>query len=109
MQEDAAKRQHYLDVLARYALFVTEGCITAPTNPNVGTAACPPHGLGWVIPNGKDKGAVGDGWYEKMLNSEAYTISTATTGSCALPAMAALPGLQFDTTLLDNIAEVGIV
>ena len=33
--------------------------------------------------SGKDKGALGDGWYKKTINLTPYTISTATTGSCA--------------------------
>lgn len=40
-------------------------------------------GTGWVHTSGKDKGAVGDGWYMKTINLTPYTISTATTGSCA--------------------------
>lgn len=40
-------------------------------------------GAGWVHTSGKDKGALGDGWYKKTINLTPYTISTATTGSCA--------------------------
>lgn len=40
-------------------------------------------GTGWVHTSGKDNGALGDGWYKKKINLTPYTISTATTGSCA--------------------------
>ena len=33
--------------------------------------------------SGNNKGALGDGWYKKTINLTPYTISTATTGSCA--------------------------
>ena len=47
---------------------------------------CPKAGAGtegWVIRSGHDSGGLGDGWYESKLNDEVYTISTATSGSCA--------------------------
>ena len=45
---------------------------------------------GWVITSGKDAGALGDGYYQGMLNSEPYTISTATTGGAFYAEMAAI-------------------
>lgn len=81
---DAARLRSYETALKRYTLFVTEGCATAPAKPNVYTKQCPPKGQGWVIPAPHaDAGALGDGYYEKEINLTPYTISTATTGSCA--------------------------
>ena len=60
---DPPRQAKYLEAMQKYHLFVTEGCKTAPTNPPVGTAECPPTGTGWVHTSGKDKGALGDGWY----------------------------------------------
>lgn len=92
LQPDASKLVVYRKAMERYATFVTGGCSTPPTDPHVtnitGATGCPPiDGQGWVITNGVDKGALGDGWYKQELNSGAYTISTATTGSCAFVEM----------------------
>jgi len=92
LQHDATAVAAYKAAMERYALFVTKGCTTPPTKPNVtgivGPAGCPDaSGEGWVITAGADTGALGDGWYKRMLNSGAYTIATATTGSCAFVEM----------------------
>lgn len=40
---DTQRKEKYLDAMQKYHLFVTEGCIKAPTNPPVDpTGACPP-------------------------------------------------------------------
>lgn len=114
LQRDPIKLQRYATALAKYASFVTEGCISAPTNPPVGTTACPASGngtLGWVITAGKDRGGLGDGWYEKRLNDKVYTIATATTGSCAFVETAKLVRdghpipLRFPVETLDTIGK----
>jgi hypothetical protein len=92
LQTDAAKVQQYNHAMQRYATFVTVGCETPPTTPHTtnvtGPAGCPATpGQGWVITSGRDAGALGDGWYKDMLNVGAYTIATATTGSCAFVEM----------------------
>jgi hypothetical protein len=80
----AERQVTYLAAMEKYFLFVTEGCDKPPTNPaKAGATSCPPKGSGWVIESGKNKGALGDGWYMKQINLTPYTISTATTGSCA--------------------------
>ena len=81
----AADRQlKYLSAMEKYALFVNEGCDKPPTNPAKAAAtSCPPKGRGWVIDTGAAMGAIGDGWYMEKINLTPYTISTATTGSCA--------------------------
>jgi hypothetical protein len=95
---EPARQEKYLAAMHKYHLFVTEGCKTAPTNPPVDpTGECPPNGTGWVHTDGKDKGALGDGWYKKTINLTPYTISTATSGSCAfveLDVIAPSPALQ---------------
>lgn len=83
---ETSRKQIYESALHKFKLFVTEGCVKAPTNPNVGTELCPPaNATGWVLPASKfadTAGALGDGWYKDELNYFPYTISTATTGSC---------------------------
>ena len=64
----SARRTKYISAMQKYKLFVTEGCITAPTNPDVGTTVCPPSGEGWVHTNGVNKGALGDGWCESRMH-----------------------------------------
>jgi hypothetical protein len=84
LQPDADKKAGYEDAMEKFKLFVTTGCNTPPDIGSAKTAGvCPPVGKGWVIDGeGPNKGALGDGWYKDELNSEPYTISTATTGSC---------------------------
>ena len=65
LQTDAAKKQRYLAAMQRYGNFVTAGCVTAPTHPDVGhgkKVGCPSKGEGWVIKSGPDAGALGGGW-----------------------------------------------
>ena len=52
-----APKPAYENALAKYTLFVTEGCKTAPPTPNVYTNACPPKGRGWI----NEDGSLGDG------------------------------------------------
>eukprot|EP00035_Acanthoeca_spectabilis_P024329 m.453364 g.453364 ORF g.453364 m.453364 type:complete len:416 (-) comp20483_c0_seq1:130-1377(-) len=115
MQSDSTKVEGYKAALERYALFVTKGCLTPPTNPNVtgivGPAGCPAaDGEGWVIQSGADKGALGDGWYKRELNSGAYTISTATSGSCGFVQMdvLGLKPLAPSTAVLSTVAADAI-
>ena len=80
LQPDSRKKQRYLAAMLRYANFVVDGCVTAPTHPDVGhgkKVECPPKGGGWVITSGPDAGAIGDGWDSGRLDTGAYTISTA--------------------------------
>lgn len=111
LQPDVVKRERYLSAMTRYARFVTDGCKTPPTNPNVtsvtGPAGCPPKGQGWVIEAGVDAGGLGDGWYRRELNAGSYTISTATTGSCAFVEMSKL-GVDVDGVDLDKVAANAI-
>jgi hypothetical protein len=112
LQPDIVQRERYLSAMSRYARFVTGGCKTPPTNPNVtsvtGPAGCPPKGDGWVIGVGSvDAGGLGDGWYRRELNAGAYTIATATTGSCALVEMSNL-GVDVQGADLDNVAANAI-
>lgn len=79
---DPARQATYEAALAKFTLFVTEGCSAPPPKPDVYSTACPPKGTGWVIAGGKDAGALGDGYYKKAINLSPYTIATATTGSC---------------------------
>ena len=60
--------------MQRYARFVREG----NKNPLVGRGAAAPNG--WVIKTGKDKGAIGCGYYAKHLSTLPYVIATGTTG-----------------------------
>eukprot|EP00729_Bicosta_minor_P015444 gene15444-2058_t len=85
LQPAKAKQAAYEAALRRYTLFVTKGCSTPPTKPAKANATrCPPKGQGWVIPAPfPDAGALGDGYYQGSINLSPYTISTATTGSCA--------------------------
>jgi hypothetical protein len=59
---DPARQATYEAALAKFTLFVTEGCSAPPPKPDVYSTACPPKGTGWVIAGGKDAGALGDGY-----------------------------------------------
>eukprot|EP00040_Diaphanoeca_grandis_P018801 m.98954 g.98954 ORF g.98954 m.98954 type:complete len:417 (+) comp27116_c0_seq1:160-1410(+) len=107
MQSDTSKVALYKEALLRYAIFVNGGCKQPPTKPDVGPGCPPDDGKGFVIASGPDKGALGDGWYRKMLNTGAYTISTATTGSCAFVEMAAA-GITSPKFNLDDVAHGAI-
>jgi len=107
LQADTSKAQGYLKAMTLYAKFVTGGCKQPPTKPEVGPGCPPDTQQGWVIGSGPDKGALGDGWYKKMLNTGAYTISTATTGSCAFVEMQAA-GVSLPAADLTGIAQGAI-
>ena len=49
---------------------------------------------------------LGDGWYRRELNAGSYTISTATTGSCAFVEMSKL-GVDVDGVDLDKVCVWG--
>jgi len=80
LQPDADKAANYTSALEKYKLFVTKGCDTPPPIGSAKVAGvCPGKGKGWVLPKtDKNAGALGDGWYRDKLNSEPYTIATAT-------------------------------
>jgi hypothetical protein len=75
--DSPARRAAYEQALRRFALFVYEGCIEAPAGGAYGQGCPPANGTGWV----RADGGVGDGYYKKELNMEAYTISTANAGA----------------------------
>lgn len=81
LQPSHAAAARYLDSMYKYARFVKHGCLTPPPiGSGLDSGKCPPKGTGWPRPDG----GLGDGWYRGTLNTETYTISTATTGSCGL-------------------------
>jgi hypothetical protein len=70
-QADAARQKKYRAALERFSLFVRHGCKEDPQNQ--GRGGCP----GWVIASGKDRGALGCGYYQGHLSTAPYIISTA--------------------------------
>ena len=71
------RRAAYEGALRRFALFVYEGCQDAPAGGAYGQGCPPANATGWV----REDGGVGDGYYKKALNLDAYTISTANAGA----------------------------
>jgi len=81
------RRAAYELALRRFALFCYEGCQTAPAGGAYGEGCPPAEGNGWV----RADGGVGDGYYKKALNLEAYTISTANAGAAFFAHLANVP------------------
>ena len=99
--QDLFPKNSYLDALLRFATFVQRGTRTVPRctpmlpkNLQQGCAfesdGKNETSAGWVITSGKDAGALGDGYYQGMLNSQPYTIATATVGGAFYAEMAAV-------------------
>lgn len=88
----AWRRQRYVDVLTRYASWVLEGCDKPPGKTTDGkrVIGLEPHPYSWVIPDGPDRGSMGDGYWNGTLNDAPYTISTATTGGAFFAEMLAV-------------------
>lgn len=71
---DEKRKARYLAAMKRKFRFVTEGCRKDPQGGRRKATRT------WVISKGKDRGALGCGYYRGKLSVEPYTISTATTG-----------------------------
>ncbi|MBM3887508.1 MAG: hypothetical protein FJ388_00110 [Verrucomicrobia bacterium] len=69
---DRERQKRYLKAMERFARFVRTGCREDPQGQARGGCA------GWVIREGKDKGALGCGYYRGHLSRGAYIISSAT-------------------------------
>jgi hypothetical protein len=68
---DRERQDRYLKALEQFALFVRTGCREDPQGQGRGGCS------GWVIREGKDKGALGCGYYKGHLSCGAYIISSA--------------------------------
>jgi len=68
---DRERQDRYLKALERFACFVRTGCREDPQGQGRGGCS------GWVIHEGKDKGALGCGYYKGHLSRGAYIISSA--------------------------------
>ena len=68
---DSQRKQNYLRVMERYARFVMEGCQQDPHGKNRGGSK------GWIILDGKDKGAISSGYYPDHVSEKPSTLATA--------------------------------
>lgn len=78
------RKQRYLDSLRRFALFVREGCREDPQGQGRGGSP------GWVIQTGKDRGALGCGYYRGHLSTAPYIISSGTNAGAMFASLYAL-------------------
>lgn len=99
----ADRTARYLTVMERYARFVREG----NQNPLVGRGAAAAHG--WVIKTGKDKGAIGCGYYGKHLSTLPYVIATGTTGGAFFAELANLTVDASERNSLFSDAEAAML
>jgi len=83
---DKQRQARYLSAMERMARFVMHGCTKAPEGRGRKAST------GWVIQQGKDRGALGCGYYRGKLSPEPYTISTATTGGAFFSELFAITG-----------------
>ncbi len=83
---DKQRQARYLAAMERKARFVMHGCAEAPEGRGRKAST------GWVIQQGKDRGALGCGYYKGKLSPEPYTISTATTGGAFFSELFAITG-----------------
>ena len=88
--------------MERYARFVGEG----NQGPLKGRGAAAPHG--WVIKTGKDKGAIGCGYYGKHLSTLPYVIATGTTGGAFFAELANLTANTTERSALLSEAEAAM-
>jgi len=108
---DAARKKIYLEAIQRYARFAIEGCLNDPQR--LGRKPCD----GWIIKSGKEKGAMGVGYYRGKLHTKAYLSSTATTGAAFFAQIYDLTGnkeykkvsLGASKFMLDIITDEGII
>ena len=68
---ESRRKQNYLQAMERYARFVMEGCKQDPQRKNRGDSR------GWIILDGKDKGAIGGGYYPDHVSDKPSTVATA--------------------------------
>jgi len=68
---DRERQARYVKAMERFAKFVQTGCREDPQSQGRGGCS------GWVIREGKDKGALGCGYYRGHLSQGAYIISSA--------------------------------
>ena len=89
VQDD--RRQVYMDRLTSFDVFVRSGTAEPPLCTfKPGCAYGNTTADGFLIDAGPDAGALGDGYYKGRLNTEPYTIATATTGGAFYAEMSAL-------------------
>lgn len=72
---DKPRQKAYLEAMENMARFVMHGCAADPQGKGREATAS------WIIADGKDRGALGCGYYAGHLSTAPYTISTATTGA----------------------------
>jgi hypothetical protein len=68
---DESRKKRYLQALEKFSRFVRFGCREDPQGEGRGTTPS------WLIQTGKDRGALGCGYYRGHLSTAAYVISTA--------------------------------
>jgi hypothetical protein len=71
---EAERRKRYGEAMTRLAKFVREGCRDDPRSEGRGGSR------GWVIASGKDRGALGYGYYDGHLSESPYIIASAVNG-----------------------------
>jgi hypothetical protein len=70
---DEKRQKSYLAAMERFANFMQHGSKEDPQGQGRGAASS------WIIQDGKDKGALGCGYYQGHVSSAPYIISTAVT------------------------------
>jgi hypothetical protein len=83
---EGERRVAYLAALQRFAAFVHSGCRVDPQNQKRQAST------GWVLRDGKDRGALGCGYYNGHLSTAPYTIATAVNGGAFMSTLYALTG-----------------
>jgi hypothetical protein len=78
---DAQRRERYLDAFRKFYLLVSEGTEKDPMDRGQGPSS------GWIVKEGDDAGALGDGYTYGFLELKTYTVSTATVGAQAFAAL----------------------
>ncbi len=108
---DEGRQRKYLDALEKFYLLVAEGTDRDPMDRGQGPCS------GWLVEEGDDAGALGDGYTYGFLELRPYVVSTATVGAQAFAALYELTGkehyrktaLAAAAWLLKQVDETGTI
>ncbi|MBN2287698.1 MAG: hypothetical protein JXQ83_00100 [Candidatus Glassbacteria bacterium] len=84
---DDQRRARYLEVMEKYSLYVTEGCLEDPLILGRGNRP-----QGWRVDSGPDRGAFGNGYWWMDRSEAVWDVSTTNVGLQFYPVLYAITG-----------------
>jgi hypothetical protein len=93
---DRERQRNYLAAMERFVRFIQHGSKEDPQGQGRGATTS------WIIKTGKDKGALGCGYYQGHLSTSPYIISTAIT---EIEFLAVLETINHDSNLIPMVKD----